>query len=134
MLDKDKIDSSIKYGFNEDYESYNDLEETKNFLIKNNINEDKIVIQNAEKEINISDKIDLVISLKSMGYHYPIEKYLNLFKKNCHKNTVFIFDVTTGRYNKDNISNFFNQSKVIYEEESLHPLKRLYCTGFKYLD
>lgn len=134
MLDKDKIDSSIKYGFNEDYESYNDLGETKNFLIKNNINEDKIVIQNAEKEINISDKIDLVISLKSMGYHYPIEKYLNLFKKKCHKNTVFIFDVTTGRYNKDNISNFFNQSKVIYEEESLHPLKRLYCTGFKYLD
>ena len=134
MLDKDKIDSSIKYGFNEDYESYNDLEETKNFLIKNNINEDKIVIQNAEKEINISDKIDLVISLKSMGYHYPIEKYLNLFKKNCHKNTVFIFDVTTGKYNSDDINKFFSHSKVIYDEESLHPLKRLYCKGFKHLN
>ena len=134
MLDKDKIDISIKYGFNEHYESYNDLRETKNLLIKNNINEEQIVIQNVESEIYIIDKIDLVISLKSMGYHYPLEKYLNLFKKNCHKNTVFIFDVTTGKYNKDDIRKFFSQSKVIYEEKSLHPLKRLYCKGFKYLD
>ena len=28
MLDKDKIDRTIKYGFSENYESYNDLNET----------------------------------------------------------------------------------------------------------
>ena len=134
MLDKDKIDSSIKYGFNDNYESYNDLSETKNFLIKNNISEEQIVIQNVDNEINIADKIDLIISLKSMGYHYPVEKYLNLFKKNCHENTVFIFDVTTGKYNSNDINKFFSHSKVIYDEESLHPLKRLYCKGFKHLN
>ena len=37
LLDKNRIDKVIKYGFSSDYESYNDLKETRNLLIKNNI-------------------------------------------------------------------------------------------------
>ena len=133
MLDKDKIDRTIKYGFSENYESYNDLAETKNLLCKNGIKVEQIHLRNVDKKIEINSKIDLIISLKSMGYHYPLENYLNLLKEICTKDTEFIFDFTGGRYNAEVINKYFDQSKVIYEEESIHPLKRLHCKGFKYL-
>ncbi len=133
MLDKDKIDSSIKYGFSENYESYNDLNETENLLFANGINKDQLHVQNVDKKININLKIDLIISLKSMCYHYPLENYLALLKKICTKDTEFILDVTGGLYSNEFINKYFDQSKVIYEEESIHQLKRLHCKGFKYL-
>ena len=85
LLDKNRIDKKIKYGFNKIYESYNDLIETKNLLNNNSIDLERLNIFDVEKEIKINTEIDLVISLKSMGYHYPIENYLGLFKNCCTK-------------------------------------------------
>ena len=133
MLDKDKIDKNIRYGFNENYESYNDLSETKNLLRNNGIPEKQIFIKDVDKPIDIDTKIDFVLSLKSMGYHYPIEKYFELFKKVCTKETEFVFDITSGQYNYKIIENYFNQCQIIFSEDSLHPLKRLYCKGFKFI-
>ncbi len=132
MLDKHKIDSSIKYGFSEDYESYNDLIETKNLLCNNGLNENQIYIKNVDEKIDINHKIDFIISLKSMCYHYPLENYLALLKKVCTKNTEFILDVTGGLYSDEFVEKYFEYSKVIYEEQSIHTLKRIYCKGFKF--
>ena len=38
LLDKNRIDKKIKYGFSLNYESYNDLNETKNILLENQMN------------------------------------------------------------------------------------------------
>ena len=81
LLDKNRVDKKIKYGFSSNYESYNDLRETKRILTENNITDSRLFLYNVEKDYLINDKIDLVISLKSMGYHYPFETYYNLFKK-----------------------------------------------------
>ena len=51
MLDKDKIDRTIKYGFSENYESYNDLTETKNLLCKNGIKEEQIHLKMLIKKL-----------------------------------------------------------------------------------
>ena len=131
LLDKDKVDSKITYGFHLNYESYNDLQETKNILLDNNINDSNIHIYNVEKKIDIKTKIDLVISLKSMGYHYPFELYLNLFKKCCTQNTVFIFDVSKGSFDYILFKKYFQNIDIIYEEDSIHSLKRLCCKNFK---
>ena len=93
LLDKNRIDKVIKYGFSSDYESYNDLRETRNLLINNYIRPSSINTLDVEKDFKIDAKIDLVISLKSMGYHYPIDQYLRLFQTCCDENTSFIFDV-----------------------------------------
>jgi hypothetical protein len=100
LLDKNRIDKVIKYGFSSDYESYNDLKETRNLLINNDINPSSINTFDVEKDFKIDAKIDLVISLKSMGYHYPIDQYLRLFQTCCDENTSFIFDVSEGYYNE----------------------------------
>ena len=131
LLDKNKIDKVIKYGFSSDYESYNDLKETRNLLINNDINSSSINTFDVEKDFNIETKIDLVISLKSMGYHYPIDQYLRLFQTCCDENTSFIFDVSEGYYNESLFKKHFESVDVIYEEKSIHSLKRLLCTKFK---
>jgi hypothetical protein len=131
LLDKDKIDSKIRYGFSENYESYNSLRETKKILIDNRINKENIHLFDVEKSIQINNKIDLVISLKSMSYHYPFENYLKLFKKCCTKETIFIFDVTDGYFKKNSLINYFEDIQIIYHEESVHSLKRVCCKGLK---
>ena len=129
LLDKNRIDKKIKYGFSSNYESYNDLNETKQILLENNISENRLFLFDVEKEISIDAKIDLVISLKSMGYHYPFEIYLNLFKKNCNKNTTFIFDVSEDYFDENLFKKYFENIKTIYHEKSIHSLKRLFCEG-----
>ena len=131
LLDKDRIDSKITYGFSSNYESYSDLKETKNILLHNDIRENNINLYDVEKKIEINAKIDLVISLKSMGYHYPFEIYLDLFKKCCTKNTVFIFDVSEGCFDYVLFKKYFQDIDIIYEEDSIHTLKRLCCKNFK---
>ena len=129
LLDKNTVDNKIKYGFSKDYESYNDLNETKNILLKNGLSKEQIYIKNVDQEIMIDNKINLVISLKSMGYHYPIENYINLIKKTCSTQTAFIFDVFEEKYSLSDVLKYFNDAKIIYEEKSSHALKRLYCSG-----
>ena len=129
LLDKNRIDKEIKYGFSSEYESYNDLNQTKNLLLNNNINFLHTI--DVEKDIKIENKIDLVISLKSMGYHYPIDQYLKLFSTCCDDNTYFIFDVSEGYYNASLLKKYFDVVDIIYEEKSIHSLKRLFCTKFK---
>lgn len=131
LLDKNRIDNKIKYGFSSDYESYNDLNETKKILLDNAIKSNRINIYDVDQNIEIRTKIDLVISLKSMGYHYPFENYAQLFKSCCNKDTTFIFDMATNQYQYNYFKKYFDEVQIIYEEESIHSLKRLYCKGYK---
>ena len=131
LLDKNHIDSKIKYGFSSDYESYNDLNETRKILLDNGLEDNRINILNVDRNINIEKKIDLVISLKSMGYHYPFEKYILLFKDCCSKDTTFIFDIASNKYEVNFFKKYFDEVKVLYNEESIHPLKRLCCKELK---
>lgn len=131
LLDKNHVDNKIKYGFSDNYESYNDLDETRKILLDNGIKDNRINIFNVDNDINIVKKIDLVISLKSMGYHYPFEKYILLFKKCCNKDTTFIFDIATDQYEVNFFKKYFDQVNVLYSEESIHSLKRLCCKEMK---
>ena len=130
LLDKNRIDKKIKYGFSLNYESYNDLNETKNILLENKINLNQINTFDVEKVLNIDENIDLVISLKSMGYHYPFESYLKLFNQCCNKNTFFIFDLSKVYFNQNELKKYFEKIEIIYEEDSIHPLKRVVCKGY----
>ena len=131
LLDKNRIDRKIKYGFSSNYESYNDLKETKNILLGNDIDESCIYLFDVEKQIQIDKKMDLVISLKSMGYHYPINTYVELFRNCCTKDTIFIFDIGDNEYDENYLKTIFDDVKIIYEEKTNNILRRLCCSNFK---
>ena len=84
-----------------------------------------------EKQIQIDKKMDLVISLKSMGYHYPINTYVELFRNCCTKDTIFIFDVGDNQYDEDYLKTIFKDIKIIYEEKTNNILRRVCCNNFK---
>ena len=130
LLDKNRIDKKIKYGFSDNYESYNDLNETKKILLNNDLNNKQINLLDVEKDIKIEKEIDLVISLKSMGYHYTFKLYLKLFNKCCNNNTIFIFDLSEVYFDQNELQKYFRKIQIIYEEDSIHPLKRVLCYGF----
>ena len=98
--------------------------------MNNDLNNNQINILDVEKDIKIEKEIDLVISLKSMGYHYPFELYLKLFNKCCNNNTIFIFDLSEIYFNQNELQKYFHKIQIIYEEDSVHPLKRVLCNGF----
>ena len=131
LLDKNRIDRKIKYGFSINYESYNDLNETKNILLGNEIDSDCVYLFDVEKQFQINKKIDLVISLKSMGYHYPINSYIELLRNCCTKNTVFIYDLGENQYDENYLKTIFDDVKIIYEENTNNVLKRVCCKNFK---
>ena len=131
LLDKNRVDRKIKYGFSSNYESYNDLNETKNILLNNNIDTNCINLFDVEKQFLITKKMDLVISLKSMGYHYPINIYIELLRNCCTKDTVFIFDIGDNQYDENYLKKIFDDVKIIYEEKTNNVLRRLCCKKFK---
>lgn len=131
LLDKNKIDKKIKYGHFKIYESYNFLKSTKNILLKNGINNKKLKLFDVEKKIFIKpNSIDLVISLKSMGYHYPIDTYFNLLKKVSKKNTIYIFDISKKNQTIKKLKEIFKRVKIISKHKTKHPLIRVCCSGF----
>ena len=132
LLDKNRIDKKIKYGFSPNYESYNNLNETRKILMSNNIKDDCIKLFDVDQKILIHNKIDLVISLKSMGYHYPIDNYIDLFRKCCTKDTVFIYDIGENQFDENTLKEIFNDIEIIYEEKTNNHLRRIRCTNFKY--
>ena len=133
LLDKNRIDKKIKYGFSSNYESYNDLNETKNILLENDIDSSSLYLFDVEKQFQINKKMDLVISLKSMGYHYPINTYIGLFKNCCTKDTIFIYDIGDNQYDENYLKTIFDDVKVIYEEKTNNVLRRVCCKNFKIL-
>ncbi len=72
LIDIEYSDSH-RHGFNLEGSGYANLEETKNFLISNDVPENKILLCNPSKQ-NLSEyKFDLLISILSMGFHYPCD-------------------------------------------------------------
>ena len=131
LLDKNKVDKKIVYGFSKNYESYNHLNETTKILLNNGLKKEQLNIFDVDKKIHIDKQMDLVISLKSMGYHYPFENYLKLFKSCCNKDTIFIFDISIGTNNEYFFKKYFDEVRVFYEEPGIHYLKRIYCKFLK---
>ena len=128
LLDKNKIDSKIKYGFSKNYESYNQLLLTKKILINNGVPKEKINLIDVNEHFSFKEKsVDLVISLVSMGYHYPISEYASLLKKISTNQTIFIFDLATEYQDLNILNHYFKYYEIIEKTDSKHPRYRVLC-------
>lgn len=76
LIDKNYVDKKVAYGFNNNSESYNKLDITKDFLILNGFKIEQLQLIDADENFVLNNKYELIISLFSMGYHYPIETIL----------------------------------------------------------
>jgi len=103
LLDKSLVDDKIFYMFHESGAFYNSLNSAKQLLCCNDVPERNIVISEVHKDsIFPSDEgpFDVVISLLSWGFHYPVETYLDNVMENISESGILVLDVrknTTGR-------------------------------------
>lgn len=119
LLDKTEMPHKVYYNLTPKGCFYNSLQASKNFLIKNDVEKSKIFTQEAtdKNKINFDATFDLVISLISWGFHYPVATYLDtVFLKLAERGSLILDIRKTSDYNPlDQIRNKFKEVKIITE-------------------
>ena len=100
------------YGKVEDFGFYMNTESLKKRFRERELN---FIFVDASKAVMPDIKFDLIYSLLSCGFHYPIETYKELVVKHSHSQTVCIFDIRKESFKQqiDSLKLF----KVIDEKE-----------------
>lgn len=88
--------SDHNHGFNLTGSGYASLLATKDFLTLNGINETHINLCNPYKEELPDFDFDLLISILSMGFHYPCDEYVDFISKNIKLGGLVVFDKRRG--------------------------------------
>lgn len=117
LLDKTEIAESLTYGLKESPEFYNSLQVAKEMLELNGVNPQNILLQEATNYLIGFDGVEfnLIISLLSWGFHYPVEGYLTQVTQRL--NGVLILDIRKGSNGLPLIVDCFGSYKIIYEAE-----------------
>ena len=91
---------SQNHGYNHKGSGYASLASTKNFLVNNGIPLERIKICNPSTHNIPRFKFDLLISLYSMGFHYPCNEYTDFILKNASHRSKIIYDKRRNVFDK----------------------------------
>jgi SAM-dependent methyltransferase len=99
LLDHDRSDGKMRYGFREKTEAYNSFLQSRTYFERAGIPADDIKYWDADSASDLErlqqheGQFDAIISLKSWCFHYPAETYLHLVEKLLAKDGALIVDV-----------------------------------------
>ena len=129
FIERDYVSNKIKYGWDKsNSEAYNKLYLLENFLLLNQLKNDRFTIINFDKNNLPKEKFNLITSLYSLDFHYDFEVYKSYLSNVSDDNTVIIFDTIRANYFKD----VFDDVVIIKEDNNtLHKSKRIACRKFK---
>jgi glycosyltransferase involved in cell wall biosynthesis/SAM-dependent methyltransferase len=117
LLDETELNQKVYYGFEKKASFYNSLSIAKLLLASNRIESKNVHVQeiNSDYKINFSTKFDLVISLISWGFHYPVSTYLDQVYNLLKPNGVLIMDIRKGTGEEKMLKDKFHNIKIISE-------------------
>ncbi len=118
LIDKTEMPNKIYYSYNEKGCYYNSLDISKNILTMNGVPPRKIFLEEArENKIGFNQRFDLVISLLSWGFHYPLSTYLDEVYEKMSSGGVLIIDVRKVPMNDPlvELTRKFGNAKILYE-------------------
>ena len=121
ILDKNTVADKVKYGYSNNPSAYNSLDLTRKFLELNGVPAGNIHISEAFPE---KVKFDLILSLISCGFHYPVTEYISFIKQAIHPKTMLIFDIRKFSRQFDTLHNAFNWVNCLQIKEKY---KRVVC-------
>jgi len=85
------------FGFNTTHPGYTSLARARQFLEANGVSGTRITTSNPRREaVSALGKFDLVISLLSCGFHYPVDTYESLFRDQINPEGGIVVDVRRG--------------------------------------
>ncbi len=119
LLDKTGINRKVYYGFKKEPAFYNSLDMTEQLLSQNGIHRENIHLLEvtSEHHINVPVVVDLVISLSSWGFHYPVSTYVNEVCDILRQEGHLILDVRKGKREEEELEQKFAKVQIISEGE-----------------
>ena len=111
LADSTNSIDSVKYGWNPEPAFYNDLSITEEFCKINGLDNFKVV-DITKGELDELKDIDLVMSFMSVGFHYPIEGYINQLLNITSDNAIMIFGIRKGQYDISAFDYAFSESYI----------------------
>lgn len=112
-------------GFN----SLNQLNTTKDNLVHNGIPANNIYLieANSPNDLTVLKNIDMVISLLSWGWHYPIEDYLEQVYDLMSSKGILIIDVRHNTDGRENLEKKFENIIVLDNPSERQKGSRIVC-------
>ncbi|MBI4224907.1 MAG: hypothetical protein HY617_01105 [Candidatus Sungbacteria bacterium] len=119
LLDKTEMPAKVYYSLREKGCFYNSLELGRDMLVENGIKPEQIFLQEATDDNRIiSDtKFDLIVSLISWGFHYPIATYLDQVYDKLAEGGAVITDVRRHGNGIELLQKKFPKTKIIFEAQ-----------------
>ena len=120
MLDKDD-DSPLRGGHYAGFTdtttaAYNSLDVTRNFLEANKVPSNRIQLVNIEQDsFPSSIKFDLVLSLLSWGFHYPVDVYLEKVVQSLKSSGALFIDIRRDTDGMDKLKSAFKEVNVVHK-------------------
>lgn len=112
LADVNKESSSIKYGWNPKESYYNSLDLTARFAQLHDLtNFETFDLLN--QDLSSLSEIDLVMSYLSVGFHYPIEDYLEKLFEVTTDDCQMIFGIRKGKYNPKDFEKYFKSVNLV---------------------
>jgi SAM-dependent methyltransferase len=99
------------YGFKQEGKIYNSMNATKEFLDKNGVYNYHLIDCSEKYEVN--KKADLIFSLLSCGFHYPVDVYMNFILEHLKKDGMLILDIRTGTDGINTVKQYFKDVEII---------------------
>jgi SAM-dependent methyltransferase len=95
LLDKSHVEESVFYHFRDRAAFYNSLDHAKRFLVDNGVSAERILAHEVQDDGRIpgDGAFDLVISLISWGFHYPVGVYIEQVAERLRPGGRLILDV-----------------------------------------
>lgn len=127
LLDKSQIERGALYGFKARGAFYNSLEIVRALLTENDVPPEKIhlVEANDANSIDIESRPDLIVSLISWGFHYPVATYLEPVYELMQEGASLIMDVRKGTDGLATLSKRFATVEVITEVSKFQRIRAL---------
>lgn len=125
LLDKTDETKDIYFGFKEEASYYNSLSLARTFLEINGVPSNKIHTQEvtSNKSIDFPTQFNLIISLLSWGFHYPIETYLDKSYSLLASGGVLILDIRKGQGSEEAIKHLFGNLEILFETPKMAKVK-----------
>ena len=116
LVDRNKTDEAVYYNFKADGSAYNSLHGAKSYLASRGVPEAQIHLVDVEKDSLPNDrKYDLIISMISWGFHYPVETYLDYTKKVLADTGSMILDVRKDTGGVEALNKVFHTDVILDE-------------------
>jgi SAM-dependent methyltransferase len=121
LLDRTQINSSVYYLFEKQPAFYNSLEAARTLLLSNGIADERIhlLVANASGGIATRERMDLVVSLLSWGFHFPVDTYCQQVWERLRPSGVVILDVRKGSNGMDVLRASFGSVDVLCEDQKM---------------